>query len=87
MNSKLNKPNVIIILADNAGFGNLRCHGNAWLNTPNIDRLYNSSVRLTDFHTDPMCSPTRAALLSGKYAANVEVWSTLNGQIYIKQKS
>ena len=58
-------PNVIIILTDDQGYGDYSCHGNPILKTPNLDRLHAESVRLTDFHVAPMCTPTRGQLLTG----------------------
>lgn len=55
-------PNVIILLTDDQGFGDLSCHGNPVLKTPNLDKLHSQSVRLTDFHVAPMCTPTRGQL-------------------------
>ena len=66
-NSKSSKqPNVILILTDDQGYGDLACHGNTILKTPNIDRLYTESTRLTNFHVSPTCAPTRAALMTGQ---------------------
>lgn len=62
------KPNVILIVADDQGYGDMSCHGNPVLKTPNMDRLYAESVRLTDFHVAPMCSPTRGQLMTGRDA-------------------
>jgi len=59
------KPNVIILLTDDQGYGDLSCHGNPVLKTPNLDRLHSESVRLTDFHVAPVCTPTRGMLLTG----------------------
>jgi len=59
------KPNVIVVLTDDQGYGDLSCHGNPVLKTPNLDRLHEESVRLTDFHSAPICSPTRSQLLTG----------------------
>jgi arylsulfatase len=61
------KPNIVFILTDDQGYGDLSCHGNPVLKTPNIDRLYAQSVRFTDFHVSPTCAPTRAALLTGRH--------------------
>ena len=58
-------PNVIIVLADDQGYGDLACHGNPYLKTPNLDKIHNESIRLTDFHVAPMSSPTRGQLLTG----------------------
>ena len=73
------RPNVIIVMPDDMGYGDLACHGNPVIETPNIDRLYEQSVRLTDFHVSPMCSPTRAALLTGREAVRTGVWRPANG--------
>ena len=62
------RPNIVLILADDLGYGSLGCYGNAEIKTPNIDRLASSGVRLTDFHSNgSVCSPTRATLLTGRY--------------------
>ena len=57
--------NVLIVLTDDQGYGDLSCHGNPVLKTPNLDALHAQSVRLTDFHVAPMCSPTRGQLMTG----------------------
>src|SRR5213080_1278621 len=59
------KPNVIILLTDDQGYGDFSCHGNPYLKTPNMDRLHDESVRFTDFHVAPMCTPTRGQLMTG----------------------
>lgn len=74
------KPNIILILTDDQGYGDMACHGNPWLQTPEMDRLHADAARLTSFHVDPMCAPTRAALMTGRYAARTGVWSTLKGR-------
>jgi arylsulfatase A-like enzyme len=74
------KPNVIVILTDDQGYGDLGCTGNDIIQTPNIDALWNDSIRLTDFHVNSVCSPSRAALLSGRHASAVGVWHTLAGR-------
>ena len=61
------QPNIVLILADDLGYGTLGCYGNKEVSTPRIDQLAASGIRLTDFHTNgPMCSPTRASLLTEK---------------------
>ena len=62
------KPNVIIVLIDDQGYGDLSCHGNPIVQTPQIDRLHGQSIRLTDFHVAPMCTPTRSQLMTGRDA-------------------
>ena len=51
-----NPPNVILVLTDDQGHGELGCHGNPHLKTPNLDRLHGESVRFTDFHVSPNCT-------------------------------
>ena len=59
------QPNIVVILTDDQGYGELSCHGNPALQTPHLDRLHAESIRLADFHVAPMCTPTRGQLLSG----------------------
>ncbi|MCK4748713.1 MAG: arylsulfatase [Bacteroidales bacterium] len=58
-------PNVIIVLTDDQGYGDLSCHGNPVLKTPNLDQLQTESVRFTDFHVSAMCTPSRGQILTG----------------------
>ena len=74
------QPNVILIITDDQGYGEIAAHGNPVIKTPNLDKLHSESVRLTDFHVDPTCSPTRAALLTGRYSTRTGVWHTINGR-------
>jgi len=61
-------PNIILIMADDLGYGDLGCYGNQSNKTPNIDALALTGLRFTDFHSSgPMCTPTRAATLTGLY--------------------
>ena len=71
------RPNVILILTDDQGYGDLGCHGNPIIKTPNIDRLHGESVRFTDFHVSPTCAPTRSALLSGRHEFRSGVTHTI----------
>ena len=73
-------PNVILILTDDLGIGDLSCHGNPWLKTPEIDSFYEKSVRMTDFHVSPLCTPTRAAIMTGRYPINNGAWATYKGR-------
>jgi arylsulfatase len=59
--------NIIFLLTDDQGYGDLSCHGNPILKTPNLDRLHDEGVRFTDFHVSPTCSPTRSALMTGRH--------------------
>lgn len=71
------KPNIVVILTDDQSYGELSCHGNPFLRTPNLDRLHAQSVRLTQFHVSPTCAPTRAALLTGKHEFRSGVTHTI----------
>ncbi|QYM78616.1 arylsulfatase [Horticoccus luteus] len=73
-------PNVIIVLTDDQGYGDVACLGNRMIRTPNLDRLHAESVRLTNFHVDPTCAPTRAALMTGRYSTRTGVWHTIMGR-------
>ena len=72
-------PNVILIMTDDQGYGDLSCHGNPTLKTPNLDALHGESVRFTDFHVAPYCTPTRAALMTGRYPARTGAIRTSSG--------
>jgi arylsulfatase A-like enzyme len=74
------KPNVIIVLADDVGYGDLACHGNPEIKTPNIDALHKKSIKFTNFHVGTTCSPSRAMLMTGKDNNSVGVWHTVNGR-------
>ncbi len=78
------RPNVILIVADDQGYGDLSCHGNPALRTPNLDRLYAESVRLTDFHVAPMCSPTRGQLMTGRDAMKTGCTAVCQGRSMIR---
>ncbi|WP_344521167.1 sulfatase-like hydrolase/transferase, partial [Paractinoplanes durhamensis] len=56
------KPNVILIMTDDQGYGDLACHGNPYLKTPELDKMHAESIRFTNFHVSPFCTPTRASL-------------------------
>ncbi|WP_203532562.1 arylsulfatase [Draconibacterium halophilum] len=70
------KPNIIIILADDQGWGDLSCKGNTNIETPNIDKLAETGVTFDRFFVCAVCSPTRAELLTGRYHVRSGVWST-----------
>ena len=62
------KPNIILIVADDMGYGDCGCYGAKTIDTPHIDALATAGLRFTDFHANgAVCSPTRAALLTGRY--------------------
>jgi arylsulfatase len=61
------QPNIILVITDDQGYGDLSCHGNPVLKTPHLDALYAESLRLTNFHVSPTCAPTRSALMTGRH--------------------
>ena len=79
------RPNVVLVLTDDQGYGDLGCHGNPIVKTPNLDRFHGDSVRLTDYHVGPTCSPTRAGLLTGHYANSTGVWHTTGGRSLLRK--
>lgn len=74
------RPNVIIVMTDDQGYGDLGCHGNTVLRTPHLDRLHSESIRFTDFHVSPFCTPTRAALMTGHHAGATGAFRTSSGR-------
>lgn len=73
-------PNVVLIITDDQGYGDLACHGNPHVKTPNLDRLHAESTRLTRFYVSPVCSPTRASLMTGRYNYRTGVVDTFLGR-------
>jgi arylsulfatase A-like enzyme len=61
------RPNVIFILTDDQGYGDLSVHGNPVLKTPNLDKMHSESLRFTNWHNSPTCAPTRSALMTGRH--------------------
>ncbi|WP_298369509.1 arylsulfatase [uncultured Lutibacter sp.] len=80
------KPNVILVITDDQGYGDLAVHGNTLIKTPNIDNFYDESYHLTDFHVGPTCAPTRSGLMTGRYANSVGVWHTVGGWSLLRQQ-
>lgn len=72
------RPNIILVITDDQGYGDLSCHGNPLLRTPHLDRLHDEAVRFTNFHVSPTCAPTRAALLTGRHEFRNGVTHTIN---------
>lgn len=78
--AELGRPNVILIMTDDQGYGDLGCHGNPILKTPHLDRLHAESVRMTDFHVSAFCTPTRAALMTGRDPGRTGAYRTSSGR-------
>ena len=84
--SAATRPNVVLVITDDQGYGDVGVHGNSMIQTPHIDRLFAESVRLSNFHVDPTCSPTRSALLSGRYSTRTGVWHTIMGRSLMSER-
>ena len=82
----IGKPNVIIIMTDDQGYGDMSCNGHPILETPNIDRLRNEGVHFSDFHVSPYCAPTRASLMTGRDSRRVGVWNTYGGKNWLNEE-
>ena len=78
------KPNIVFVITDDQGYGDLSCHGNPVLKTPNLDKLHSESLRLTDYHVSPTCTPTRAALMTGRYTNRTGAWHTIMGRSLLR---
>ena len=61
------RPNIVLFMTDDQGYADMSCHGNPHLQTPNIDRLQKEGCELTQFYVCPVCAPTRACLMTGRY--------------------
>lgn len=79
------RPNVILILADDQGYGDIACNGNPHIQTPHMDALRGDGISFTDFHTATTCSPTRAGIMTGQYCNKVGVWHTIKGRDILKK--
>ena len=75
---KPKRPNIIYVMTDDQGYGDIAAHGNRVIRTPTLDRLHAESVRLTEFHASPTCSPTRAAFMTGRHEFRSGVTHTIN---------
>ena len=72
------RPNLILIVTDDQGYGDLSCHGNPVLKTPNLDRLHDEGVRFRQFQVSPTCAPTRSALMTGRHEFRNGVTHTIH---------
>jgi arylsulfatase A-like enzyme len=79
-NIQNSKPNIVFLLVDDMGYGDMAAHGNPIIKTPNFDRLHDESVRFTDFQVSPTCAPTRCALMTGMHEFESGVSHTIEGR-------
>jgi arylsulfatase A-like enzyme len=78
------QPNVIVVMTDDQGYGELSFHGNPILKTPRLDELAGQSVRLNDYHVAPMCTPTRGQLMTGLDAARNGAINVSSGRTLLR---
>ena len=75
---KGSRPNIILVMTDDQGMGDLSCMGNKVLETPHIDKFYSQSTRFTEFHVSPTCAPTRSAIMTGRHEFRNGVTHTIS---------
>jgi len=80
------QPNIVFVLTDDQGYGDLGCAGNPIIQTPNIDKFHGQSVRFANFHVGPTCAPTRAGLMTGHYCNSTGVWHTIGGRSLLREE-
>lgn len=80
------KPNVLLIMTDDQGYGDLSSHGNPILKTPHLDALREKSTRMTNYHVSPTCAPTRSALMTGRNPHTTGVWHTIMGRSIMRNE-
>lgn len=80
----MRRPNIIFVLTDDQGYGDLGCTGDAVLKTPAIDVFAAESLRFTNYHVGPTCAPTRSGIMTGRYANSTGVWHTVGGRSLLR---
>src|SRR5665811_1880695 len=76
---KKTQPNVIIIITDDQGYGDLGVTGNPHVKTPVIDKFARENIRFNNFYVSPVCAPTRSSLMTGRFSLRTGVRDTYNG--------
>ncbi len=82
--AKQTRQNLVFVITDDQGYGDLGFTGNPVIRTPNLDALANESARLTNLHVGPTCSPTRAGIMTGNYCNSTGVWHTIGGRSLLR---
>ncbi|MBT7301610.1 MAG: arylsulfatase [Victivallales bacterium] len=85
MPTESRRPNVLLVLTDDQGWGDLRCHGNDLIDTPNLDRFSREGARFDRFFVCPLCAPTRASILTGRYHLRTGVSGVTQGREIIRE--
>lgn len=73
-------PNVIIVITDDQGTGDLACEGNPYIKTPNIDKFYGDAVRFTNYHVSTTCAPSRGSIMTGRHTNRINTYHTITGR-------
>lgn len=73
-------PNVVIVITDDQGMGDLGCHGNPFIKTPHLDNFYRKAIRFTNFHVSTTCAPTRGSIMTGRHTNRINVFHTISGR-------
>lgn len=76
----MKKPNIVFVITDDQGMGDLGCMGNPYIRTPAIDQFYNESVRFTNYHVSTTCAPTRGSIMTGRHTNRINVFHTITGR-------
>ncbi|MRI01307.1 sulfatase-like hydrolase/transferase [Kriegella sp. EG-1] len=79
-NESKTKPNIIVVITDDQGMGDLGCYGNPYIKTPNIDKFYKDAVRFTNYHVSTTCAPSRGAIMTGRHTNRLNVFHTIAGR-------
>ena len=74
------KPNIVFVITDDQGTGDLACMGNPYIKTPNIDKFYTDAVRFTNYHVSTTCAPSRGAIMTGRHTNRINVFHTITGR-------
>ncbi|MFI3291097.1 MAG: arylsulfatase [Opitutales bacterium] len=80
LSAKTDKLNVILVMSDDMGYGDLSCNGNPYIQTPNIDKLSEGGYNFRNYHVGTTCTPTRASLMSSMHFNKVGCWHTISGR-------
>ena len=80
------KPNIVIIFTDDQGYGDLSCYGSTTIRTPHLDKLASEGTRFTSFYAQPLCGPSRSALLTGRYPARSKGWEMPASEITFAER-
>ena len=79
------RPNIVFVLTDDQGYGDLGCHGNNAIETPHLDRFHSRAARFTNYHVGSTCAPTRSGILTGHYCNSTGVWHTIGGRSLLRE--